>query len=388
MSTANLSLFSQITSLLDRQSFGRIVNTRQTDKHVKGINSWTHLVSMLFVHLAKVDSVRDISQGLRSAYGNLSHLGIQRVPSKSSISYINAHRKWNLFMDYYFALLEIYEPSLQRRRKYGHQLKRKIYLMDSTLVSLCLSLFDWARYRTHKGAMKIHTVLDYDTGVPCFAEVSDGRKHDLKAAKGLQLPAGSVLVVDRAYVDFAWLKDLDSRGIFFVTRLKDNTLTEVVESYGVRDQLDGLVADQDVILKGYKTSRTYSKPLRIVTRIDPESGNKMVFLTNQMSWTAKTIADLYRSRWDIECFFKQIKQSLRIKSFVGTTYNAVLIQVWTAMIAILLLKYLINRAKHPWNLSNLVTMIRVHFFSKLDMREFLDRPFRSDKPPPELLTLF
>lgn len=343
---------------------------------------------MLFVHLAKVDSVRDISQGLRSAYGNLSHLGIQRVPSKSSISYINAHRKWNLFMDYYFALLEIYEPSLQRRRKYGHQLKRKIYLMDSTLVSLCLSLFDWARYRTHKGAMKIHTVLDYDTGVPCFAEVSDGRKHDLKAAKGLQLPAGSVLVVDRAYVDFAWLKDLDSRGIFFVTRLKDNTLTEVVESYGVRDQLDGLVADQDVILKGYKTSRTYSKPLRIVTRIDPESGNKMVFLTNQMSWTAKTIADLYRSRWDIECFFKQIKQSLRIKSFVGTTYNAVLIQVWTAMIAILLLKYLINRAKHPWNLSNLVTMIRVHFFSKLDMREFLDRPFRSDKPPPELLTLF
>lgn len=388
MSGINLSLFSQITSILCRQSFGRVVSKHNSDKHSKGINSWTHLISMVFLHMAKVDSVRDISKGLQSAFGNLSHLGIALAPSKSSVSYINKHRNWQVFMNYYFELIDKLEPSLQRRRKYGHQLKRKIYLMDSTLVSLCLSLFDWAKYRTHKGAMKVHTVLDYDTGLPCFAEVSEGRKHDLKAAKGLQFPAGSVLVVDRAYVDFTWLNDLDSKGIFFVTRLKDGTLTDVVENYQVSNQLNGLVADQDIVLTGNKTAKAYPKPLRIVTWIDPETGKKLVFLTNQKSWTAKTISDLYKARWDIESFFKQIKQTLRIKTFVGTSYNAVLIQIWTAMICILMMKYLINRAKYQWNLSNLVTMIRVHLFAKLDMAEFLDKPFYRVKPPPDPLTLF
>lgn len=388
MSGIKLSLFSQITSLLDRHSFGRLVKDRQTDKHAKGINSWTHLVSMMFLHLAKVDSVRDISNGLQTAFGNLSHLGIQRVPSKSSVSYINAHRDWKLFMDYYFALLQRFEPSLQRRRKYGHQLKRKIYLMDSTLVTLCLSLFDWARYRTHKGAIKVHTVLDYDTGIPCFAEVSEGRRSDLKVARTLEFPAGSVVVMDRAYVDLRWLHNLDSKGIWFVTRMKTGITLQVARSRDISKGPPELLADEEITLHGKASAKTYPKPVRMITWNDTKTGQKLVFLTNQMNWTAKTVANLYRSRWDIECFFKQIKQTLRIKSFIGTSYNAVLIQIWTAMIAILLLKYLINRAKYNWNLSNLVTMIRVHFFNKLDMAEFLDRPFESGKSPPLAPTLF
>ncbi|MDV7390932.1 IS4 family transposase [Arthrospira platensis SPKY1] len=388
MSTVKVSLFSQITSLLDRQSFGKIARKLDTDKHSKGLGSWTHLVSMVFLHLAKVDSVRDISKGLQTSYGNLSHVGIERAPSKSSISYLNKHRNWELFKDYYFELLERMEPSLQRRRKYGHQLKRKIYLMDSTLVSLCVSLFDWAKYRTHKGAIKVHTVLDYDTGLPTFAEVSDGRKHDLKVARGLQWPLGSVLVIDRAYVDYVWLHDLDSKGIIFVTRLKDGTLNAVLKSFSLDRTPEGVIADQNIQLTGPKTSIAYPKPLRIVTFKDPKTGKKLVFLTNQMSWTAGTIADLYKARWDIECFFKQIKQTLRIKTFVGTSYNAVMIQIWTAMITILLLKYLVNQAKYAWHLSNMVTMIRVHLFNKLDMRDFLDKPFYNEKPPPEVATLF
>ena len=388
MSSTNLSLFSQITSLLCRNTFTSVVNRYDSDKHSKGINSWTHLVSMVFLHFAKVDSVRDISKGLQSAHGNLSHLGISKAPSKSSISYINQHRSWKVFMDYYFELLNKLEPSLQRKRKYGHQLKRKIFLVDSTIISLCLSLFDWAKYRTHKGAVKVHTVLDYDSGLPCFAEVSDGKKHDLKGAKGFTYPAGSVLVMDRAYVDYSWLADLDSKGLFFVTRIKEGTLYQVIQDYAIPTHGGEVLADQDILLQGVKTSKVYPKPLRLVTFTDAETGKVLVFLTNQMSWTAKTISDLYKARWDIEAFFKQIKQTLRIKTFVGTSENAVKIQIWTAMITILLIKYLINRAKYKWNLSNFVTMLRVYLFAKLDISLFLDEPFYKKKPPPALASLF
>lgn len=388
MSTIKVSLFSQITSLLDRQSFAKITKKLDTDKHSKGLGSWTHLISMVFLHLSRVDSVRDISNGLLTSYGNLSHIGIERAPSKSSISYLNKHRNWELFKDYYFALLERMEPSLQRRRKYGHQLKRKIYLMDSTVVTLCLSLFDWAKYRRHKGAIKVHTVLDYDTALPTFAQVSDGRKHDLKVAQDQKWLPGSVLVMDRAYVDYTWLNDLDSQRVIFVTRLKEGTLNTVLESFSVERTREGVIADQNIELTGTKTSIAYPKPLRIVTYVDPKTGKRLVFLTNQMSWTAGTICDLYKARWDIECFFKQIKQTLRIKTFVGTSHNAVMIQIWTAMITILMLKYLINQAKYPWNLSNMVSTIRVHLFSKPELREFLDKPFRKEKPPPQTATLF
>jgi len=388
MSSTNLSLFSQITSILCRNAFGAVVKKHNSDKHSKGINSWTHLVSMVFLHIAKVDSVRDISKGLQSAHGNLSHLGIGKAPSKSSMSYIIMNRKWEVFMDYYFALLNKLEPSLQRKRKYGHQLKRKIYLVDSTLISLCLSLFDWAKYRTHKGAVKVHTVLDYDSGLPCFAEVSDGKKHDLKGAKGFNYPVGSVLVMDRAYVDYTWLADLDSKGLFFVTRIKEGTLYQVIQVYEIPTHEGEVLADQDIILDGPKTSKVYPKTLRLVTFKDAATGKVLVFLTNQRSWTAKAIADLYKARWDIEAFFKQIKQTLRIKTFVGTSENAVKIQIWTAMIAILLIKYLLNKAKYKWSLSNLVAMIRVHLFAKLDMSVFLDEPYYKRKPPPDPTNLF
>lgn len=387
MPEINISLFSQTLHLLDRNDFDRLVKKYKADKFQKGINSWTHLVSMLFCHLSKSTSVREISDGLRSAAGNLNHLGVGKSPCKSSVSYINAHRKWELFRDYYFALLERYEPSLVRRRQYAHKLKRKIFLMDATTISLCLSLFDWAKFRTRKGGIKLHTVLDYDTALPVFLNMTDASRHESREAPVEFFPTGSVAVMDRAYINFAYLNNLDSRGVFFVTRLKSNADVKTIKSYWTSDKQEHIRSDKDIKLMGLQVSKKYTGQLRAIEVYDKKTEQYLVLLTNNMFWTADTISQLYRARWDIETFFKQIKQVLRIKTFVGTSPNAVLIQVWTAMISILLLKYLQNRAQHKWHLSNLAAMLRTHLFSKIEMWKWLDHPFIKSNPPPNELPL-
>jgi len=388
MPRINVTLFSQVISLLDRNDFAGIVRERKTDKHAKGIGSWTHLVSMLFCHLANACSVREISMGLKSATGNLSHLGVGRAPSKSSVSYINKHRDWRLFRDFYFKILDRLEPELQRKRQYAIRLKRKIFIMDSTVVPLCLKLFDWAKFRSRKGAVKLHTILDYDTSLPVYIHMTDGRKHDVTVAKQVDFPRESVVVVDRAYVDFTWLNDLDSSGVFFVTRLKKSAHIQVVEQFLTNEMHDHVLSDQDIRMTGFYTAKKYPNVLRIVKVYDEQQERHFTFLTNQRSWTADTISQLYKARWDIEVFFKHIKQVLRIKTFVGTSANAVLIQVWTAMIAILILKYLKARAKYGWNLSNLVGFLRINLFVKIGLWEWIDEPFGNNHDPPEQPTLF
>ena len=200
----NVTLFSQIISKLDRLSFNKIVRTRQTDKHNKGFNSWTHMVSMLFCQFAKSQSVRDISNGLRSATGNLNHMGIQKAPSKSTISYQNQRRDWELFRDYYYALLNTLGQQTHLKRV-KFKIKSKIFLLDSTTISLCLSLYDWAKYKTAKGAIKMHTLLDYDGNLPAYVNISDGKTADNKGAYEIPLIKRSVIVADRFYNDFSLL---------------------------------------------------------------------------------------------------------------------------------------------------------------------------------------
>ena len=183
MSDVKVTLFSQFLALVDRNEFDKIVKKHGTDKHSKGIDSWTHFVAMIFMHLADANTLRDISKGLLSATGNLSHLGVERAPSKSAMSYINMNRSYKLFEDLYFQLLDKYEPSIAHRRLYARHLKRQIFIMDSTVIPLSLSLFDWAKYRTHKGAIKLHAVLDYDTGLPSYAVITEGRKHGCQSSE-------------------------------------------------------------------------------------------------------------------------------------------------------------------------------------------------------------
>jgi len=388
MSAIKVSLFCQVLQLIDRNLFDKIVRRHDTDKHNKGINSWTHLVAMLFMHLANATSNRDVSNGLRSATGNLSHLGVTTAPSKSSMSYINAHRSHQLFEDFYYALLEQFEPSLARGRKYVHRLKRKIFIIDASVIPLSLSLFDWAKFRQHKGGIKLHSVLDYDTGLPAYSVITDAKQHDVKVARQTVFPSESVLVMDRAYVDFEWLYNLDSTGVFFVTRLKSNVNIEIAESFLVNEKQEHILSDQDIRLTGFYTSEKYPDKLRIVKVYDPINDKVLVILTNNLSWTADTISQLYKARWDVEIFFKHLKQLFRVKTFIGTSANAVRIQMWTSMIAMLLLRYLKQKANYNWHLSNLVRFLRINLFVKIDLWKWVNNPIIPKTKPPPVHTLF
>lgn len=371
-----VNLFSQILAHISREKFDKLVKKHESDKHCKGLKSWTHLVSMLFCHIGGACSVRDISNGLSSTTGNLSHLGVPLVPCKSSLSYMNAHRSHELFKDFYFQLLDQLVNKHSFAKKGLLQLKRKIYLLDASVIPLCLDVFDWATYRRCKGAVKLHAVLDYEGCLPVFAQLTEGSVHEIKVAHSLSFPKGSVIVADRGYVDYKWLKVLDSSGCFFVTRAKSNMAFDVQQGFkvnGLKD--DGVIEEQHVTLKNYKAKQYYPGKFRLIRYLDSSTGKEYLFLTNNFNWKAKTVADIYKERWHIEVFFKQIKQHMKIKSFVGTSENAVQIQIWTAMTAILLMKFLKERAKYDWHLSNLVTFIRLNLFVKIDLQKWLDQPF-------------
>lgn len=375
----NLNLFSQIISKLDRSSFKKLVNNKKSDKHQKGYNSWTHLVSMLFCQFAKSQSIRDISNGLRSATGNLNHLGIDKAPSKSTISYQNKHRDWTLFRDYYYQLLSrLGQQAGFKQVKF--RVKSKILLLDSSTISLCLSLFDWAKYKTTKGAVKMHTLLDYDGNLPTYINITDGKTADNKGAYDIPLLKGSVIVADRYYNDFALLNVWDSNSVYFVVRHKENIqFTSIKENELPDNRYQNILKDEIIELSSVRSKKRYPKKLRRVAIWNQENQQVIEVITNQMSWTANTISELYKSRWQIEIFFREVKQLLHIKSFIGTTENAVMIQIWTAMITILILKVLKEIAKFKWQLSNLVAFIRLNLFVKIDLQIWLDNPF--EKPP-------
>ena len=380
----NITLFSQIISKLDRLKFSKLVKEKQTDKHGKGFNSWTHLVSMLFCQFAKSQSLRDISNGLRSATGNLNHLGIERAPSKSTIGYQNKNRNWELFRAYYYHLQE----SLGQQvgfRQVKFKIKTKIFLLDSTTVSLCLSIFDWAKYKTAKGAVKMHTLLDFDSNLPAYVNITDGKTADNKGAYAIALLKGSVIVADRFYNDFYLLNIWDSKGVFFVIRHKENIQYKVIKENKLpENRHQHILKDEIIELKNKSSKEKYPKKLRRVAVWDDVNRQVIELITNHMTWSCNTIGELYKSRWQVEIFFRDIKQLLHIKSFIGTSQNAVMIQIWTALITILLLKALKAMAKFKWHLSNLVAFIRLNLFVKINLQQWIDKPFEEHNDPPSL----
>jgi len=336
----NITLFAQIISKIDRRIFNNLVGKYNSDKHNKGFNSWTHFVSMLFCHFASSKSVRDISNGLRSATGNLNHLGIQKAPSKSTISYQNKRRDWHLFRDLYYELSENFQKDNQFK-KVKFKIKSKIYLLDSSTISLCLSLFDWAKYKTHKGAVKIHTVLDYDSDLPIYINITDGKTADNKGAYNIPLQANSVIVADRFYNDFTMLNNWDSKQVKFVIRHKNNLKFKVIKENELpSNRHQNILKDEVIELESMISNSKYPNKLRRISVWDEENKQVIELITNQISWTAETISELYKARWRIEIFFREIKQLLHIKTFIGTSENAVMIQIWTAMITILMLRVL------------------------------------------------
>lgn len=374
--TIKISLFSQIISRLDRTGFNSLVHKYDSDRYCKGFDSWTHLVSMLFCQFAKSSSIRDISNGLRSATGNLNHLGIKRAPSKSSISYQNERRKSDLFKDYYFFLLDYFGQHL-KIPKSKLKIKAPVHLLDSTTISLCLSLFDWAHFRTQKGAVKMHTLLDYEGGLPLYVNITDGKKADNKGAEHIPVQKGAVIVADRYYNDFKMLNIWDSKGAFFVVRHKDNLRYESLKQRDLPDKgKQHILIDEEIKLSNKDSEEKYPQKLRRIAVWNEEHQMTVELITNNFKWSADTISELYKARWQIEIFFRDIKQYLHIKTFIGTSENAVKIQIWTALITILILKVLRNIAEYKWYLSNLVGFIRLNLFVKIDLLEWLNQPFR------------
>jgi hypothetical protein len=380
------SIFSQLLQLFPRQEFRQMVKETESERHARGFSSWSQFVSMLFCQLGRALSLREISGGLRSCEGKLKHLGIT-APSHSTLAYANQHRPWDLYEQIYSKLYDRCRSQVTiGKRKF--RFKNKLVSMDSTTIDLCLSMYDWAHFRRAKGAVKLHLLLDHDGYLPSFAVVTEGNVPDIKIARQFSFEPGTIVVYDRGYDDYELFGRWTAHGIYFVTRIKSNALFEHVRMNPIPLNRE-IHKDEYIKLKGKKSFAKCPYTLRRVTYYDRKNNEWLDFLTNNLKLGASTIAAIYKERWQIELFFKAIKQNLKIKTFVGTSANAVKIQIWTALIAMLILRFLQLRSRFGWSLSNLVALLRMNLFTHRDLWSWLDKPF--DIPPilyePEQLKL-
>lgn len=325
----------------------------------------------------RAHSLREIEGGLKSCEGKLAHLGIE-APARSSLSYANGHRPWELFEKVFYGLFDIVAAKAMGKKKF--RVKNKLVSLDSTVIDLCLSLYDWAKYRRTKGAVKLHLVLDHDGYLPCIGLVTDGTVADVKAAWQIAFAPGTIVVDDRDYNDYRLFAEWTDSGVCFVTRMKDNTQFEVVEEREP-PQNRNILKDQTIRLTGTGAQEKCPHLLRRVEAVREDTGDILVCLTNHHGLGASTIAAIYKDRWQIELFFKALKQNLKIKTFVGTSANAVKTQMWTALISMLLLRYLQLSSRFGWSLANLVALLRLNLFTHRDLMAWLDKPFATPPAP-------
>ena len=384
------SLFSQLLSHFPRADFYRLVATHQAERNAKGFTCWTQFVAMLFCQLAHADSLRDISNGLRCCLGKLKHLGISRAPSHSTLSYANAHRPAEFYQNLYFAAYNHFQANGGLgSRKTKFRFKNKLLSFDSTTISLCLSLFPWAKFRKAKGGVKVHTGLDHDSYAPTFISITEAKQHDVRAIRLLSVNPGSILVFDMGYTDYTLYGKWTAQGVFFVTRMKDNAVYRVVKNLPV-PQHRNILSDQIIRLTGVNAADKCPHDLRRIVVWDEENKREIVLLTNHLDFGSTTIAAIYKDRWEIELFFKALKQTLKIKSFVGESENALKIQIWTALIAMLILKWLYHLSTFGWSFSSLASMLRLNLFTYRDLPEWLNNPWETGPfaPDPGQLDLF
>ena len=381
----NSHIFSQILQKIDWNHFSKVVDKYQGDARSKGLTTKSIFTTMIFAQISGADSLREICQGMAMQGGNLAHMGILNLPKVSSLSYANSKRPWQIFRDMFEYMVELYQGSLNLKSKPGNY-KGKLFSLDSTVIDLCLSIFDWAKFRVTKGAIKVHTLLDHDGLIPVFADITNGKAHDINPLRELvrntsKLPANSVVAMDRAYVDYELYGEMTDKKYWFVTRLKSNALYEVIEE---REAPKGRNIKSDEVIK--LTSAAGLKCTCLLRRVvvwDETNQKDITLLSNHLNFGASTISGIYKKRWEVELFFKQIKQNLKIKSFVGTSENAVKIQIYSALCSILLTKYLksISDSKRlvckekSFSFSNMMMMLRISLFRYSNLDDWLANPF-------------
>jgi hypothetical protein len=372
------SIFRQMIELIPRAVFERTVKETKAERHARGFSSWGQFIAMMFCQLGNAESLREICNGLAASEGKLKHLGVPQAPSRSTLAYANEHRPYQLYEQMFHQILQLcLAEASQKKRKF--RFKNPLVSLDSTTIDLCATVFDWAKYKQHKGAVKLHVQLNHGGYLPCYAVITDGKCSDIAAARAMRWAQGTIVVFDRGYVDYQWWESIDANGAFFVTRHNKDVELEVIEERPT-PQNRNVVKDQIVRLCSSKLTDGQII-LRLVTIWDEDKQEFMEFLTNNMKLGSSTIAAIYRDRWQIELFFKALKQLLRVRTFIGTSANALKTQVWSALIAALLLKWVQLRSKRNWSLSNLVALIGQQLFVYRDLFQMLNNNLQ---PPPEL----
>ena len=311
----------------------------------------------------------------KQRWANSSILGIKEAPKRSTLVYANEHRPWQLYQDIFNLVLEGAQGVAKEKGKTGFRFKNPLYSLDASVIDLCLEVFDWAKFRRTKGAVKLHLILDHQGYLPTFAHITEGRIHEIKMAQRLNLPSGSIVAMDRGYNDYSLFAAWCERDVFFVTRLKDNAVYQVLEELEPNGK--NIRKDQIILLTGNGAQEKCPHMLRRIVVWDEENERELVLLTNILQFAAATIARIYKARWQIELFFKALKQNLRVKTFVGTSANALKIQIWTALITMLILKILKLKATFNWSLSNLVALLRMNLFTYRDLWKWINAPFET-----------
>ena len=373
------TIFNQILQLIYRYNFKKCVDSYNGDHYTKRLNCWQQFVVLLFAQARGLKSLRDIQVSLRSQHRKWYHLGLESV-ARSTLSDANNNRSSDIYKEIFYDLL-VKCQSLAPKHKF--KFKKPLYTMDSTLINLCLTIFPWAKYRKMKGALKLHTLLDHRGCLPSFITVTDGKCHDIRVARDSKfgfpsLLPDSIITIDRAYIDYKWLYSLAQQKLFFVTRAKRNINYKVLGQHKIPKKRS-IIADELIQLTGFYTQQEYPDRLRMITYYDEETGKELVFLTNNFILAAKTIADLYKARWEIELFFKWIKQNLKIKTFLGTSYNAVMTQIWVAMIYYLLLSFIKFQTKYAYSMQELARIIKELLMENVSLLETLSLKYERCK---------
>jgi transposase len=362
---AGKTLFAQLMDFLPWSTFTRLVVRYDGDRAVRTLSCAEQFRALAFAQLTYRESLRDIEASLSAQSAKLYHMGFREPVRRSTLADANEARDWRIYAEFAQRLIT------QARRLYVGEslavdLTNSVYALDSTTIDLCMSVFPWAHFRSTKSAVKMHTLLDLRGNIPSFIHISNGKLHDVHALDMLIPEAGAIYVMDRGYIDYARLHALDQAGAFFVTRAKSNLLAHRVYS-APTDRATGVIADQTISLDGVLTSRDYPRHLRRIRFRDPKTAKTLIFLTNQVTLPALTICDLYKSRWQVELFFKWIKQHLRIKRFYGTSENAVKTQIWIAVSVYVLIAIVRKRLNLEASLYTLLQVISVTIFEKIEI---------------------
>jgi len=385
------TILTELLKIFPRYEFEKLENQHDGNYYTKYFTGWQQLIVLLFSQIGGKDSLREIETSLNVHRNKWYHVGLKGV-KRSTLSDAMSNRSCAIFEGLFYKLLDKCK-SVTPKHKF--RFKNPLYSLDSTVINLCLSIFPWAVFRKRKGAIKMHCLYDHSGALPSFIVMTDGKVHDIRVAKDekkldMALLPDSILSIDRAYIDYNWLYSLDKRGVYFVTRVKDNINCNITGQHkSIKNKQ--IFRDDVITLTGHYSKQKYPKQLRIVGYTDPETGKYYEFLTNHFALSAQTIADIYKSRWQIELFFKWIKQNLKIKSFLGTTPNAVMSQIWVAMCYYLLLIYIKYQTKFAHSITELSRMIKEILMVRTNLIDILSlnvKTIRKIRDPVPQMALF